>query len=60
MRRTPKLVEVHARLFPADVDELKRIAAERGISLQIELRSLVHRTLKGEHRDVVVLKEQRD
>lgn len=53
-----KLIDVHARLFPDDVRELKRIAAERRMPWQIELRQLVHRALSGERREVVVLKEQ--
>jgi hypothetical protein len=55
--RTAKLIEVHARLFPEDVRELKRIAKERGISWQIELRLLVRRALRGDHREVIVLKD---
>lgn len=53
-----RLVEVHARLFPDDFETLKRRAEENGVSLQIELRQLVRRALKGERREVLVLKEQ--
>jgi hypothetical protein len=56
-RQRIRLVEVHARLFPESVRELKRLAAERGVSWQIELRLLVKRALAGEHRDVLVMKE---
>lgn len=54
----PKLVEVHARLFPDDVEELKRRAAESGLSYHIELRLLVRRALRGEKREVLVIKDQ--
>jgi hypothetical protein len=54
----PKLVEVHARLFPDDVAELKRLAGISGLTYQIELRLLVRRALRGERREVVVLKDQ--
>lgn len=52
------LVDVHARLFPEDVETLKRMAVETGTrSWQIELRLLVRRALKGERREFLVLKE---
>lgn len=54
----PRLVQVHARLFPDDVAELKRLASVSGLTLQIELRLLVHRALRGERRELVVLKDQ--
>lgn len=55
-KKKPALVEVHARLFEEDVVTLQRIAAEKGISYQIELRALVRRALKG--YDLAVLKER--
>ena len=55
--KLPKITEVHARLFEADVRELKRIATQRGTPWQIELRLLVRRALKGDHREVLMLKE---
>jgi len=61
MRRPPpkpSLVEVHARLFAEDVEALKRVAAEKGLPWQIELRLLVRRGVKGETREVVLLKEK--
>lgn len=58
--KVPKLVEVHARLFPDDVKLIQKIAAEHRLPWQIELRQLVHRALKGEIREVAVLKEKAD
>lgn len=52
-----KLKEVHVRLFADDVKTLKRIAKERGSPYQAELRQLVRRALKGERREVLILKE---
>lgn len=52
-----ELLEVHTRLFFRDVEAIKRIAVERGVAWQIELRLLVRRALKGEIREVVMLKE---
>ncbi len=52
------LVEVHARLFADSVEEIKKIADERGVPWQIELRLLVRRALRSERREVVVIKEQ--
>ncbi len=54
----PAISNVHARLFSDDVAQLKRLAAERGIPWHVELRLLVRRALKGEHREVLVLKDQ--
>lgn len=54
----PQLVEVHARLFAGDVETLQGMANANGVTLQIELRQLVRRALKGERREVLVLKEQ--
>ena len=51
------LVEVHSRLFAVDIEQIKKIAAERGMKWQIELRMLVRRGLSGEKREVVLLKE---
>jgi len=51
------VVEAHVRLFAADIEQLKKIAAERGSRWQFELRLLVKRALAGERREVVVLKE---
>ena len=63
MRATKKqqkrnaLVEVHTRLFAADVTQVQAIAAARGMKWQVELRMLVRRALAGEKREVVMLKE---
>lgn len=59
-RGAPKLVQVNARFFAEDVDLLKQISQESGIPWQVELRLLVRRALKGERREIVVLKEQSD
>lgn len=56
-RQQPGVVDVHARLMREDVAALKALAAQTGISWQMELRQLVHRALKGEQRSVLVLKE---
>lgn len=48
---------VHARLFVEDIARLKKIAEQHGLPWQIELRLLVHRALRGEQRDIVVIKE---
>lgn len=53
------LIEVHMRLFALDVAQIKAIAAERGMKWQVELRMLVRRTLAGERREVVLLKESK-
>jgi hypothetical protein len=52
------LVGVHTRFFASDVAEVQRIAAEKGLPWQIELRLVVRRALKGERREVVVLREK--
>jgi predicted DNA binding CopG/RHH family protein len=52
------LVPVNTRLYADDLALLKRIAAERRIPYQIELRQLVHRALKGEKREILMLKEE--
>lgn len=54
-----KLQLVTARLFSSDVATLKRIADVKGSRWNIELRQLVRRALKGEQREVLVLKEHR-
>lgn len=41
-----KLRRVNTRLFEADVAEIQRRAAERGIDWQIELRLLVRHALR--------------
>jgi predicted DNA binding CopG/RHH family protein len=38
--------EAHVRLFAADIAELKRRAAARGVSWQIELRLVVRQALR--------------
>ncbi len=53
-----KLLEVHTRLFADDVELLKRVAAERRTPWPMELRLLVHRALKGERQEILILKEQ--
>lgn len=53
--RKPRVVEVHARLFADDVAHLKKLAAESRLSWQVELRQLVHRALKGEKREVLMI-----
>lgn len=58
MSNTPKLRAVYTRLFEDDVLEIQRIAAESALPWQIELRTLVHRALRGERREVVVLRDQ--
>lgn len=53
-----KLVQVNARFFQNDVREIHRIADERCTPWQVELRLLVRRALRGDRREVVVLKEK--
>jgi hypothetical protein len=53
------LVGVHTRFFKSDVAEIQRIAAEKGLPWQIELRLVVRRALKGERREVLVLSEKK-
>jgi len=50
---------VTTRLFAADIITLRQLAEARGSKWQIELRQLVRRALKGEQREIVVLKESR-
>lgn len=45
MRTTPRVKPYHVRLFPEDVAKIKRIAAQKLIPWQTELRLLVHRAL---------------
>lgn len=52
------IVEVHARLFSEDIDQLKKIAEEHGSSWQFELRLLVRSALRGGRREITILKEQ--
>lgn len=42
----PKLVEIHARLFAEDIEELQQRARSKGSNVGIELRVLVRRALK--------------
>jgi hypothetical protein len=39
------------------VKQIKQIATEKGLPWQIELRLLVRRALKGDRREVLMLKE---
>lgn len=43
--KSPRVMQVHIRLFPEDVEKVKRIAASKLIPWQTELRLLVHRAL---------------
>lgn len=56
--KSTKLVPVNTRLMASDIQELKRIAVEQGIPWQVELRMTVHRALKGQRREITILKEQ--
>jgi predicted DNA binding CopG/RHH family protein len=56
-RAGAKLERVNARLFAADVLTIKKIAAQRGLPWHIELRMLVRRALKGETREILMLKD---
>ncbi len=53
----PKLRDVHTKLFADDVAELIRVAKANRSKWQIELRQLVHRALRGERREITVIKE---
>lgn len=57
--KKPKLVEVHARLFPDDVKHLKKVAAQRGSPWHVELRLLVRRAIRGEVREVLVIDKEK-
>jgi predicted DNA binding CopG/RHH family protein len=56
--QTDAVREIHARLFEDDVKTIQRIAKEKGLPWQIELRLLVRRTLKNEVQKVLVLDEE--
>lgn len=56
-QKSNKLAIVHVRLFAADVATIKKIASQSGNPYQLELRQLVRRALKGELREVLILKE---
>lgn len=56
----PKLIDLHCRLFAADVEQIKAIAADRGIPWQVELRLQVHAACEADpQRATVLLKETR-
>lgn len=56
--RSAGLKEAHVRLFSDDIELLKKLAAAHGFSWQIELRLLVRRALKGQQREMIILKEK--
>jgi predicted DNA binding CopG/RHH family protein len=49
MSKPEKLVEVHARFFAEDIDAVKKIAQEKGLKWQIELRVTLRRALREVH-----------
>ena len=53
-----KLRPVHTLLFQEDVDTLKQLADDKGTKWQVELRQLVRRALRGEKKDIYVLREK--
>ena len=54
---TPALVAIHVRLWADDLKLLKKLAAERRMPYQVELRQLVRRALRDEKREVLILTE---
>lgn len=57
-KRKAKLLPVNVRLFSEDVAEIKQIAEEQGGSWQVELRMTVRRALRGQRREVTIIKDQ--
>lgn len=55
--KAPLLYDTHVKLFRDDVAQLKKLAAENRSKWQVELRQLVHRALRGERREITVVKE---
>ncbi len=61
MRGIPKgdeLVKVHTHLFKGDVAHVKRAAAQQSRKWQVELRHILRRAIRGEQREVLVIKER--
>lgn len=52
-----KLTEVHVRLYSEDVRALKKSAAEKGLPWNIELRQLVRLALRGERREITIVRD---
>lgn len=52
-----KLVDIHIRLFAADVAHFKKLSAQTGVPYQIEIRTFIRRGLRGERREITILKE---
>lgn len=50
------LREIHCRIFHEDVELLQKLAEEHGVPWQVELRLLVRRALRGEKKEILVLK----
>lgn len=53
------LYDTHVKLFRDDVTELQKVAEVRRSKWQVELRQLVHRALKGERRELLLIKDDR-
>ncbi len=56
-RGAPKLTAVHVRLYTEDVRALKKLAADRELPWNIELRQLVRGALRGHRREIAIIKE---
>jgi hypothetical protein len=55
--KSSRLEEAHVRLFADSVLELKKLAAEKGTHWQIELRQLVRQALRGERREITIVRD---
>lgn len=56
-KKSANLYDVHVHLFADDLAQIKKIAVEKGIPWSVELRSMVRLALKGERREITVVKE---
>lgn len=50
------LRETHCRLFAEDIELIQKMALEHGVPWQVEIRLLVRRALRGEKKEILVLK----
>lgn len=55
--KEPDTIAAHVRIQRQDMLALQKMAKVSGVTWQMELRMLVHRALRGERREVMVLKD---